>query len=442
MSRGDNKNHNRYTVRNLISRLSELNDIRRWEGFDYDEDYEYLDELLDDESSDGIFGFSPSKAISAPENKLQSPLVAQQYEIIKPTLPSYLTPPMSNNLAAPPRTLHFHFQKKIVQFACKTYHRGEIRSVQRFGKEIQIQTSTNAVVSKKKFRSVFHAKYVERKLSTFIGAKIRPKDEHLSSDDAEYSAISRCSENASNRLCQHVVELLHSLFHCSSLDLQDTQQKTTFIKYCQVNCIDVLNNWMHFLSYHKQNLNVMHAINNYFSEQVGNCDVLKCMKSQRHRQNREKVYYNEDDAHFYFYRDLFDNIHCYLYHLWDYGYRTGQNRKSLKINMEYPRQRFHIQNHEDDMEYTFMDHLRQYCKAWELQHLMDRLIDEEYDTDAIRYDIHNGSSFLNIWEFIGDHRKYQQFKQHIEELQGTPPSCAFFVYDTEYVDVHSEQTVI
>ena len=117
------------------------------------------------------------------------------------------------------------------------------------------------------------------------------------------------------------------------------EDKEKFIKFINDQYPQLLNDWTHFISKH----NDSYELEKVFDEMIIKkyelkpCDINNCPITIRHFRDRHKDAgindSNKDQNEEYeleYYKDLMDGIHCYLYHLWDYGLRI---RQSIKLTM-------------------------------------------------------------------------------------------------------------
>ena len=134
-----------------------------------------------------------------------------------------------------------------------------------------------------------------------------------------------------------------------------------------------------------------------------------------------------------------DNIHVYLYHLWDYGYRS-RGKYNIKNSTEKTTNdfvhdpltisKYQIISPTNDCKdgYTFIDHFCEVMSEQEVGHIIETIEDEEYDTDAIDDDIGHELHDSNIYILIKDKMKQMAVSQHIHELKGMRIlSCIHFI---------------
>ena len=298
--------------------------------------------------------------------------------------------------------LYFDYQHKQAHIAKRIYHPQGINSIHRIKSEIIIEDS-NGNINKIKYPAISHAKYIQEKLSTFIGVTCDEEieaHEHIHCENITDCSIERCDS---------VNMLIDEMLYYDSLNLTDKVHQDEFIKSVEAKTTVLLNHWTHFILYHKEDLKYIYSL--YASEQT--CDVAQCIYSQRHHRDRTQDPITHDDAYICIYRDLLDNIHCYLNHLWHYGYRPGKNEGYVEDMGFYKcGNKYHIPCVEDDVKVTFMDHFTDF--------LVKALINEEYDTDAVQIDVMtcNPSKESNIFAMVRKGSEYTQIHRHLHELNG------------------------
>ena len=106
----------------------------------------------------------------------------------------------------------------------------------------------------------------------------------------------------------------------------------------------LLDDYTHILLKHNQSLEEIFNFMIY-SSNMRRCELFGCSAATRHHRDRRKdnqKYANmtasddehEYDEHFMFYMDTMDGIHCYLYHLYDVGYRVKKSEIESDIHDE------------------------------------------------------------------------------------------------------------
>ena len=124
--------------------------------------------------------------------------------------------------------------------------------------------------------------------------------------------------------CDSIMRILTALKYYSLLKLDENpSNQDVFISFCKTVYPYFLNDYEHIL-------------HSYINQQIiedakfGDCDHQKCKlftryySDSRRRVDQERESKNNDeeiDSELLFYRQIFDNIHHWLYHLFDVGVR-------------------------------------------------------------------------------------------------------------------------
>eukprot|EP01084_Bolivina_argentea_P084462 152738_1 len=267
--------------------------------------------------------------------------------------------------------------------------------------------------------------------------------------------------------CECINRMHSALRYYSSLNLDHSQHaENKLVKYCNMTYKLLLNDYVHIVTNHNSDTD-LHKIFNLLtaSDDYIECTIAKCTLSSRHYRdrnvnniNKSKVESNKD---FMFYRDILDSMHCFLFHLYDFGYRIHKNElnemkttitkdtedteditcddnafkllyssiktklKALKCTTNTPRHQSNKFNlnlfnntngnnvySQSTKNVTFMDrvydYLNQTCmQQSEVNKLKTFLEEEQYDTDSIMMDAKNGKhsnlkseSFNLIKDFV------------------------------------------
>eukprot|EP01084_Bolivina_argentea_P186755 321814_1 len=246
--------------------------------------------------------------------------------------------------------------------------------------------------------------------------------------------------------CQQTKKIIKALKYFSTIsDFEKDETKDNFVKYCQEIYPEMLNDHIHILTVHNSygDLDIIYKslLEEYeFSE----CNVENCLLSLRYYNNdraknvRHEEYelyeeqelaenheLKEESNNFIFYRDIMDQIHCYLFHMCDIGMRIHRDdvkenndpfeegyidnkfkeiRDTVKakikkikdisgINTYSIKSKFTIKTLEiqTTAKDTFMDGLFQLIGSIKNHNyrkiLHDLLLNEEYDSDALNADV-------------------------------------------------------
>eukprot|EP01084_Bolivina_argentea_P234299 394456_1 len=223
--------------------------------------------------------------------------------------------------------------------------------------------------------------------------------------------VQECSSNQKITKCKFTMQTLNALKHCQSLNVQNNVlDQKCFAKFMSINHLPILNNYIHIINEHQDALSEIYdIIVSQFNFKP--CELMHCVLMQRHNRNRTNLHEtkqnskNENDLQVSVWMDTMDSIHCYLFHLYDLGFRTKkvENDDDIKCNaIKFDKlkivdtennNKFSISwdiNKNDNS--TWSEGLYQYLRinAVDFPHIdkfRSFLVDEEYDTDAILEDI-------------------------------------------------------
>lgn len=249
-------------------------------------------------------------------------------------------------------------------------------------------------------------------------------------------SLSDCDGNIGNNidsLCNPLQRLISAIKFYSSLDLNDNTDKTRFMDFFNNIYVNLLNDFQHLTSKHHHQI---YEINQLLlqSKQYTPCDISKCEYTSRHHQSDTSItssIINEDgDNKLHFYKTKMDSLHFYLFHLFQSGLRIHtmsykdkqpdndtntqyidtqfQNisnaiKQRRKATASFHRlqnnQKFNIHVLAKDMEssMTFIDHLFKYLQRSQVNHIQITklkiyIINQQYDTDAIKMDLSYNAS--------------------------------------------------
>ena len=158
----------------------------------------------------------------------------------------------------------------------------------------------------------------------------RPKSDPIASPPS----LSNIPSNAISQ-CDHLQRILHGVKYYRLLNLDDNPSNIAiFDSFCNEVYNQILNDYQHVISVHSDHLE---QINDELlrNDELGTCEAAKCASFRRYydssRRRRIKQNNAEDlDTKLLFYCELFDNIHHWLFHL----YQIGMRVKSASLNEE------------------------------------------------------------------------------------------------------------
>eukprot|EP01084_Bolivina_argentea_P305842 528378_1 len=130
--------------------------------------------------------------------------------------------------------------------------------------------------------------------------------------------------------CKSKIRIAHSLKYYHSLQIENSASDQNKLLYFYNNIYNsVLSDFIHLITNHEHELE---EINDYCINSpilgLAQCNINDCKVSSRHNRNREVINNNNNDLQFIFIRDLFDSIHCYIFHQYDYGFRIHKNNNN------------------------------------------------------------------------------------------------------------------
>eukprot|EP01084_Bolivina_argentea_P300022 517223_1 len=149
------------------------------------------------------------------------------------------------------------------------------------------------------------------------------------------------SSKICNAVCKPRLRLFNALQFYQSLNIENKSDKDKLLKYYHNEYPEILADFIHLITIHQDEMDEIYddAINNT-NICFNTCDVVNCALSARHNRDRNKEHSenkskttNHEHVQFVFVRDLFDSIHCYIIHQYDFGYRIHKNDK-IKIQQK------------------------------------------------------------------------------------------------------------
>ena len=125
------------------------------------------------------------------------------------------------------------------------------------------------------------------------------------------------------------------------------------VKFVKEEYVQLLDDFIHIIDKHNDSIQLEKIFEIMVEKyDMEHCQILNCSMAIRHQRDRRKD--NQEqmilfdgsrlDSEYVFYRDLMDQIHCYLYHLYDTG---------LRVKIDYDEKQQNIM-HESDVDYTFL----------------------------------------------------------------------------------------
>ena len=161
--------------------------------------------------------------------------------------------------------------------------------------------------------------------------------------------------------CETINRMMKALQEYESISNNIESKQTYLVKYFEeIYEGHFINDWFHIINDHDDDIE---EIYNYISSELS-CNIMECAKYKRWNRIRGNESGDDGDVEFRVYRDLLDQIHCYILHSFDIGTRAprAELQRQRKGNNEMGNTAIH----------KFVDENREFCKK----------IDVEYDRFA------------------------------------------------------------
>eukprot|EP01084_Bolivina_argentea_P030354 56270_1 len=307
--------------------------------------------------------------------------------------------------------------------------------------------------------------------------------------DVEFYTI--CNVNK----CESTADVIKALQYYATFTINNKDDIANFVQICQVKYSFLLDDYIHIITVHNSETDLESIFQLMIKKyQLQQCNINNCILSLRHHRDRhhnkitnkkrgakhekkrnktirrlshyfinkeESKEYDEIDHEFLFYQDLMDQMHCYLFHLYDTGMRVKWKEinknvchedekamsdtyvdnaflsmhniiKTKMKNLGYGQlssKKFMVEVATDNTEDTFVDgavQCIQSCGEFTLRQiqLFARFLnDEEYDSDAILLDVNLNYSteFIDsnimrhskhIYNSVKDYAYFSQLRSH------------------------------
>eukprot|EP01084_Bolivina_argentea_P265194 449421_1 len=164
------------------------------------------------------------------------------------------------------------------------------------------------------------AAFVESNFDIFESNEIKCK--------SEIEIISQCSA-----LYRVFVALKHYDELCNDNNNSPVNQQL-FVKFCLEQYHNFINDYIHIIKCHGNDLE---EINNELIHKYGvkKCNISNCKKVVRHYRREREEEKKESITHdikYSFYSDYYDNLHFFIFHLFDASLRTKRANKTSDTN--------------------------------------------------------------------------------------------------------------
>eukprot|EP01084_Bolivina_argentea_P094189 169317_1 len=284
--------------------------------------------------------------------------------------------------------------------------------------------------------------------------------------------------------CSFLERLTIGLKHYYAIinDAKESKQKY-FMQFCdEIYLHHLLDDFAHFTKQHGSNEQLI-QIEKELQKTYGfeACNIFQCNKMKRHYRKREDS--NHTDNNFGFYCDFYDKIHYHLFHLFDTALRTNINknithninndnifvcsdkifekrsdlirtkRKQYGLNSERFKQRnnkynLYISDTPSKPEiytYTLLDKIFEIIEQKEAIRFMEYIHTNEYDSDAVKYDlpVNNDNSHSNIGTIFHNKQNMNAIINYIKfvELSSKSFSTGLVFYYWDYYKHLSQDEV-
>ena len=296
-------------------------------------------------------------------------------------------------------------------------------------------------------------------------------------DEDEYCYRNEDNDDIDVTKCWALQRILTGLKYYQLLEIEkNPSNEDVLIKFCEDVYSQMLNDYQHIITSHSRQLE---SINKQIinDKRYGDCDNNKCVLFKRYySHSRRRSNMNSTtkeitkpiDSKLLFYRDIFDNIHHWLFHLFQVGMRSpksvingdeanvndndGRRDNMQYIDHEFRRIQENIKSKRDqlsidferfddednnkftlqikgdtqlqhsDQGLTFLDHtikhLRQVNIEKEVISALEKYLKmEKYDSDSLLDDITSGHNNSNILATLNDEQFSKSIVEYVAESQ-------------------------
>ena len=176
---------------------------------------------------------------------------------------------------------------------------------------------------------------------------------------------SNCSEKRIIKDCKCIIRVFEAIKYYHTLNFinnnnnnNNNNDKNKLIKFVKNIYNHILDDYIHIITIHNDFIDDIYSLLNSSKYNFKKCNIIKCILTQRHNRNREQnvhsneIKYNnnddDDDTEFLFFRDIYDSIHFYLFHIYEFGFRITKKEK----NKFYQQIQEKKDNNDDDINCT------------------------------------------------------------------------------------------
>ena len=141
--------------------------------------------------------------------------------------------------------------------------------------------------------------------------------------------------------CKSVKLVIEALIYYQSLNVTDNNEdhKAQLVELCNNKYPQIIDHYIHILDEHNNPNDLpkiqefMQKKDEYMACNISNCQLLS--RYHRDRRIRTNTPNNTNNNDFVFWRDIMDQIHCFLCHIYDTGMRIHQNEIINEIEEKY-----------------------------------------------------------------------------------------------------------
>eukprot|EP01084_Bolivina_argentea_P311467 539127_1 len=126
--------------------------------------------------------------------------------------------------------------------------------------------------------------------------------------------------------CDFTKRILYALKYYSTLDTIINDNCDMLVEFCNQTYKSFLDDYIHVIEKHNDGFDdITHLLIKQYSYLNQSCNAENCpllLRHHRDRKHAENEQTPQDNDDFIFYRDILDDVHCYLCHLYDTALRV------------------------------------------------------------------------------------------------------------------------
>eukprot|EP01083_Nonionella_stella_P027120 74612_1 len=136
-------------------------------------------------------------------------------------------------------------------------------------------------------------------------------------------------ENCSSVTCQQTKRVLLALKHYESLDMKNEKNHDIWIDFATKTYKHFIDDRNHMMLKHGDDIEAIHTIikeDDNLNQHLLKCNLKSCVLSTRCNRNREQSQQKQSkSATIAFWIDVFDELHSFIVHAFDYGFRVKRS---------------------------------------------------------------------------------------------------------------------